>query len=226
MTRMIFPSLTDLLDQALHTAFKLAPELGAGHQRRQIQQVDLLIPQLEGHLAGHDALGQTLGNGGLAHAGLADQAGVVLLAAVQDLHHPLDLLLPADDRVQLALPGPLAEIDAVAVQILVLFVGLAAPCGVSSRPEGASDFSAGGLLLAEQAVQKREGGGLAAFLIIVAVVVLASVMSLSSSAPPKACIISLLMILQILRGDAHLASSCPPPGAGPAGRRISGTGPR
>ena len=49
----------------------------------------MLIPQLEGHVAGHNALGQTLGNGRLAHAGFADEAGVVLLAAVQNLHHCL-----------------------------------------------------------------------------------------------------------------------------------------
>ncbi len=89
ITRMMLPSLLDLVDQSLHAALKLAPELGTGHQSRQVQQIDLLVPQLKGHLPGGDALGQSLGNGGLAHAGLADEAGIVLLPAVQDLHHPL-----------------------------------------------------------------------------------------------------------------------------------------
>ena len=35
--------LLDLLDQALHAAFKLAAELGAGHQSGQVQQIDFLI---------------------------------------------------------------------------------------------------------------------------------------------------------------------------------------
>ena len=49
---------------------------------------------LKGTSPGDDALGQALGDGGLAHARLADEAGVVLLAAVQDLDDPLDLLSP------------------------------------------------------------------------------------------------------------------------------------
>ena len=48
----------------------------------------------------------------LADARLADQGGVVLLASRQDLDDPLDLLLAADDRVELAGPGELREVDA------------------------------------------------------------------------------------------------------------------
>ena len=194
--------LTDLLDKALHTAFKLAPELGPGYQRRQVQQIYLLIPQLEGHVVGHNALGQTLGNGRLAHAGFADEAGVVLLAAVQNLHHTLYLLLPADDRVQLAVPGPLAEIDAVAIQILVLFVGLAA-LGSLLPAGGRVGLLRRGVAASEQAVQKREGGGLAAFLIIVTVVVLGlgHVAELLCAAEGLHHLV--VDVLQILRGDAH-----------------------
>jgi hypothetical protein len=49
-----------------------------------------------------DVLGQALDDGGLADTGLADQDGVVLGAAREDLHDPLDLLLAPDDRVELA----------------------------------------------------------------------------------------------------------------------------
>ncbi len=56
-----------------------------------------------GHLARDDALRQPLGDGGLADARLADQHRVVLLAAREDLDDALDLLLAADDRVELAL---------------------------------------------------------------------------------------------------------------------------
>ena len=78
--------LFDLVDEALHPLLKLAPELGPGHQRRQVKEIDLLIPQLEGHIPRNDPLGKALRDGGLAHAGLADETGVVLLAAVQDLN--------------------------------------------------------------------------------------------------------------------------------------------
>ena len=118
--------LAYLLDQALHPALELATELRACHQRRQIQQIDLLLPQFERHLALDDPLGQALGDGGLAHTRLADQAGIILLAAVQNLHHALDLLLPANNGIQLALPGTLAQIDAVVIQEFALFLRLAA----------------------------------------------------------------------------------------------------
>ena len=49
-------------------------------------------------------------DGGLADARLADQHGVVLRAARQDLHHALDLGLAADDRVELALGGLLGQV--------------------------------------------------------------------------------------------------------------------
>ena len=63
-----------------------------------------------------DALGQALDDGGLAHARLADQHRVVLLAARQDLDDALDLLLAPDDRVELALARQLREVAAELVQ--------------------------------------------------------------------------------------------------------------
>jgi hypothetical protein len=43
--------LAYLLDKALHAALELAAELGAGHEGREVQQVDLLVPQLIRHLS-------------------------------------------------------------------------------------------------------------------------------------------------------------------------------
>ena len=159
--------LFDLVDEALHPLLKLASELGAGHQRRQVEEVDLLVSQLKGHIPCHDPLGQALGNGGLAHAGFTDEAGVVLLAAVQDLDDPLDLLRPADHRVQLALLGLAVQGDAVALQELPLAVGLPlfflpAAAVLRRRLLLGSRLAA----VVEQAVQKREGSGLAGFLVI------------------------------------------------------------
>ena len=115
-------------------------------------------------------MGQALGDGGFAYAGFTNEAGVVLLAAVQDLDHPLDLLLPADDRVQLAVLGPLGQGDAVALQILPLsvlgFLLLPAPAG-SAALVGA--LTLGHVTAREQAVQEGEGGGLAIFLVAVLV---------------------------------------------------------
>ena len=70
----------------------------AGHVQRQ------QTPPLEhpGYLLVGDALGKPFGQRGLAHARLPHKAGVVLLAAAQDLYHPVQLFLPAEHRVQLA----------------------------------------------------------------------------------------------------------------------------
>ncbi len=57
------------------------------------------------HVAGDDALGQALDDGGLADAGLADQHGVVLGAPRQHLDDAADLGVAADDRVELAVAG-------------------------------------------------------------------------------------------------------------------------
>ena len=55
-----------------------------------------------GHFVLGDAPGQALGDRGLADAGLADQQRVVLAPAAQDLDHALDLVLAADQRIDLA----------------------------------------------------------------------------------------------------------------------------
>src|SRR6266545_3490828 len=55
------------------------------------------------HLALDDPLRQPLHDRRLADAGLADQHRVVLGAPAEHLHDPLDFLLPADHRIQLAL---------------------------------------------------------------------------------------------------------------------------
>ena len=193
--------LAYLLDQALHTAFKLATELGARHQRGEVEEVDLLLPQLEGHVAGDDALGQTLGNGGLAHARLADEAGVVLLAAVQYLHHALDLLLAANDGVQLAVPGALAQIDAVIVQKLALLLLLAAGGGLLAGAAALARLLRRRIAVVEQAVQEREGGGLAALLVVLILAAVGQVVHLLRTAEGLHHLA--VDVFQILRRDAH-----------------------
>ena len=73
--------ILDLLQHRLEPLLELAAVLGAGDHRGQVQRDQPLAPQGLGHVAGDDALGQTLDDGGLADAGLADQHGVVLGAA-------------------------------------------------------------------------------------------------------------------------------------------------
>ena len=66
-----------------------------------------------------DALRQPFDDGGLADAGLADEHRVVLGAARQHLDHAADLVVAADDRIELALARELGQVAAVALERLV-----------------------------------------------------------------------------------------------------------
>ncbi len=56
------------------------------------------------------------GDGGLAHAGLADQQRIVLAAAAQHLDDALELVLAADQRIDLAGLGERDQVDRVGVE--------------------------------------------------------------------------------------------------------------
>src|SRR5213078_2412867 len=119
------PALLDLLHDLLQPLLELAAVLRAGDERGEVERVDLLALQELGNVAVGDALREPLDDGGLADAGLADQHGIVLLAAREDLHDPLDLGLATDDRVELALAGLLREVAPELVEQLRGLLALA-----------------------------------------------------------------------------------------------------
>src|SRR5207249_11661353 len=82
------------------------------------ERVDLLVLQQVRHLVRADARGEAFDDGGLADTRLADQHGVVLGAAREDLHHALDLRLPADDGVELPFARLLRQVAAELVEEL------------------------------------------------------------------------------------------------------------
>ena len=84
------------------------------------------------NVVGHDPVGQALRDGRLPDARLADQGGVVLGAAGEDLDDPLDLLLAPDDGVELACAGGIGQVDPE----LVDGRGLAAALGLRRRAGG------------------------------------------------------------------------------------------
>ena len=103
-------AVRDLLQDRLQALLELAAVLGAGDQRANVERDHAPVPQRLGHVARHDPLGESLDDGGLAHAGLADQHGVVLRAAGQHLDHAPNLVVAPDHRVELALLGGLREV--------------------------------------------------------------------------------------------------------------------
>jgi len=100
----------DLLEHLLQALLEVTAVAAAGDQRAEVERVELLVLQRLGHIALDDVLREPLDHRGLADAGLADQHRVVLGAPRQHLHDPLDFLLPADDRVELALASGLGQV--------------------------------------------------------------------------------------------------------------------
>mmetsp|Transcript_12109 Transcript_12109/g.33550 ORF Transcript_12109/g.33550 Transcript_12109/m.33550 type:complete len:800 (+) Transcript_12109:33-2432(+) len=124
--------LGDLLQELGDPVLELPPLLGPGHQQAHVQGHDLLVLEELRELLPEnpdvvdDALGEALGDGGLPHPRLPEQDGVVLPPPRQDLHHAQDLLVPADDRVEVAVPRLLAEVAAELLQDgLLLLLALA-----------------------------------------------------------------------------------------------------
>ncbi len=65
--------LADLVHHRLDALLELAAVFRAGDHQREVERDDLLVAQDFGHVAGGDFLGQSLDDGGLADAGLADE---------------------------------------------------------------------------------------------------------------------------------------------------------
>ena len=110
------------LQHFLQSLFKLAAVFSAGHQGSQIQRIQSFILQAFGYIACHDTTGQSFHNGSLADTGLADEHRIILLPAAQDLNGPADLIVTADNRIQLALPGPGGQVLPELFQCLFAFV--------------------------------------------------------------------------------------------------------
>ncbi len=109
----------DLRQNGLQALLELAAVLGAGHQRAHVEGEDGLVAQALGHVAANDALREALDDRRLADAGIADQDGVVLGLAREDLDHAADLAVAADDGVQAAEARLGHEVAAVLLQGLV-----------------------------------------------------------------------------------------------------------
>ena len=157
MKRMIWPSASI----SLRTAFSrssnspryLVPAISAprssGHEP--------LVLQGSGHVAVGDALGEALGDRGLADAGVADQHRVVLGAAREHLHDAADLLVAADHGVDLALSGGVGEVAAELLEGLVLRLGVLVghARAAAHRGQGLQQGLALGAALAQQRVRRR-----------------------------------------------------------------------
>ena len=118
---------------AFQAFFKIAPVFGAGDQGAHVEQMDLDVPQQVGHprffafgpgfFVFMDAQRQTLGHGRLADAGFADQERIVFLAAAENLHDPVQLVVAADERIDFALRRIVGQVDGKFLQRLGILTG-------------------------------------------------------------------------------------------------------
>ena len=104
--------LGELLHDGLEALFELSAILRAGDDQRDVEGEDPLVGEEVRDVATHDLLRQAFDDGGLAHAGLADQDGVVLGAAAQHLLDALDFDVAPHQRVEAVLEGSLGEVAA------------------------------------------------------------------------------------------------------------------
>ncbi len=112
-------SVGDFFEGCLEALLKLSAELGSGDHGSQVELYQLFVLQALRYIAAHDTLGQSLGDGGLAGARLADEDRVVFGPAAENLDHAANLFVPTDDWIELALAGQVGQVPAVPIQGLV-----------------------------------------------------------------------------------------------------------
>ena len=131
--------LRQIVEHRLHPLLELAPELRPRDQRAHVQRQEALALQALRDFGVDDPLRQPFDDGGLAHPGLADQHRVVLRAPLQHLDGAADLVVAPDHRIELALFGPLGEVDRELLQRLPVLLrvrivhGLAAADRIDGR---------------------------------------------------------------------------------------------
>ena len=108
-----------ILQHRLQTFFKLAPVLGACHQRSHIQRKDLLIFQPLRHIASDNTLRQPFHHRGLPDAGFPDQNRIVFALSGQNPDHVPDLVVSPDHRIKLLLSCPLHQFLSVFFQCII-----------------------------------------------------------------------------------------------------------
>ena len=106
----------DLPEELLHPVLELPPVLGPGDDGAQVQLEQALVPEGFGDLPLGHPQGQALRHGGLSHPGVPQEDGVVLGSAEKDADHPVQLRLPATDRVVGAPGGLQAHVTGVLLQ--------------------------------------------------------------------------------------------------------------
>src|SRR5262249_31298460 len=104
--------LHQLFHDGLQPLFELPAILGARDDQGKIERQNPLVGEKARHIAFRDPLGESFHNCRLAYARLANQNGIVLGAAAENLHHALQFMVAADQRVEHAVHRGLRQVAA------------------------------------------------------------------------------------------------------------------
>ena len=106
-------------NHSLKSFLKLALILGSGNEGAHVERVELLVFEVFGHVATHDASRKTFNDGGLAGAGLANQDRIVFRSAAKNLQDSTNLFITPDNRVELAVLSSLHEVRCISFKNLL-----------------------------------------------------------------------------------------------------------
>jgi hypothetical protein len=114
----------DLFEHRLEAILELTAELGSGDQRSKVEREQTLVAQAVWHIALCDAMTDALDDRRLAHAGLADDHGIVLGATREHLDDAANLFVATDHRIDLAGRCRCSDVACVLLQRLELAFGV------------------------------------------------------------------------------------------------------
>ena len=104
------------MDDGLEALFEVAAKPRAREQGAGVEREDLGTLENVRNVVVEQARRQAFGERGLADARVADEHRIVLAPAAEDFHRALELLGPANQRVELAGPGARGQIGGVGGQ--------------------------------------------------------------------------------------------------------------
>ena len=132
--------LRDFFKKLLQTFLEFAAVLGARDEARHVEAQHALPLQGVGDFAVDDSLRKPFDDGGLADAGFADQHGIVLAAALQNLHRAADFVVAPDHGVELAAAREVGEVDRVLLERFALAFGVGVVRAVAAAHGGDRHF--------------------------------------------------------------------------------------
>ena len=120
------------LQKLLQALLEFAAVLGARNEARHIERKNGLAAKGIRHFVVDDALREPFDDGRLTDARLADEHGVVLRAALQNLHRAANFVVAADHGVELPFAGARRQIDRVLLQRFTLIFRIGVVRGVAA----------------------------------------------------------------------------------------------